>query len=769
MIRTPKIKRFQILFAISFVLFIIPFFWLKPGEMDLGGDNARIYFYDPASFIKFFAFYEAAAIGKGFINPSYIYLPFAGMLAFLKLFMSSTALISFINGLKLSVGFAAMYLIVFELLSSVNIHNKRTSLCFAALVSGLFYVISFGSINMSYFWDRSLITHNQIFLNPLMFYLLLKFFLGSKNIYLYLAILISLIFAPNFGLIAGPPFFAFYPLSLLFLIIYVRLFSHSAIPWKKFIAGILLFFGIHAFHLLGEGMSLFDIGSSSATRFFNRNEYHAGGADYFAAISGQGKAILNILLPSGKRYLQVFSLFPALIVFISFFINNTVAKKYLLLTTFFLITLFFTSANFTGIGFEFYKKLFLIPGFSMFRNFFTQWLYVHIFFYSLLFGFASFSLLSKLKLYYARASFRLIIIMILLSGMPLLSGEFINKAIIWGSSNVKAIITMDHRYEETLRFIQTLPDDGKILVLPLTDFFRQLVSGTNGGVYEGPSTLPFLTYKYSFVGYQDLGYLDSDPAPYAELIRKYSREKNYNRLLSIFTTLNIRYIFHNTDLKIYEENFYPGGDYSYMRDSMPKTQEEYKDFIKHFPVHEIYRNGPYVIYEMDQSAYNSTIFIPDGVYLSSTLSFDSDNVHSVFIDKNICDQMEFRQICSTGYKRPPVKISFSMINPTKYLVTVRNYDQRSPLFLVMQHTFHTGWKLVLENKVIGGQNHVPVNGYANGWLLSGKDLPPLSDFSFIIQLDPQKYLWYGSTVSVIFLMILIVLLIKSLRSKHERN
>ncbi len=752
----------RIFFAIAFVLFIIPFFWLKPGEMDLGGDNARLYFYDPVAFIKFFSFYEATAIGKGSVNPNYIYLPFAGMLAFMKLFMSSTALISFINGLKLSVGFAAFFLIIFELLSSASVHNKRTSILFAALLSGLFYVISFGSINMSYFWDRSLITHNQIFLNPLMFYLLLKFFLSAKDTYLYLAILISLIFAPNFGLIAGPPFFAFYPLSLLFLFIYLKLFSHRVIPWKKLIVGMVLFLGLHAYHLLGEGMSLFDVGSSAATRFFNKNEYHAGGADYFAAISGQGKVITNLLLPSGKRYLQLFSLFPAFIVCIGFFINDTVRKKYLLIAVFFLITLFFTSANITGMGLELYKKLFYIPGFSMFRNFFTQWLYVHIFFYSLLFGFASFSLLSKLKRYYARISFGVISIMILLSGIPLLSGEFINKAIIWSSNNVKAVVTMDPRYEETVRFIRILPDDGKILVLPLTDFFRQLVSGTNGGVYEGPSTLPFLTNMYSFVGYQDFGYLDSDPAPYAEAIRKYSREKDYNRLLSILVTLNIRYIFHNTDPNIYEERFYPGGDYSYMRDSMPKTQEEYKDFIKHFPVHEIYRNGPYVMYELDQSAYNPTIFIPDEIYLSSTLSFDRDNVHSVFIDKSICDQTEFRQICSAGYKRPTAKISFRMINPTRYVVTVQDYNPGDPLFLVMQHTFHTGWKLVLENKVIGDQNHVPVNGYANGWLLSGKDLPALSDFSFIIELDPQKYLWYGSIVSGISLIVLIVLLIKSL-------
>lgn len=48
MSKVPKI----LFILIILILIITPFFWMKPGEMDLGGDNSRLFFYNPVSFIK---------------------------------------------------------------------------------------------------------------------------------------------------------------------------------------------------------------------------------------------------------------------------------------------------------------------------------------------------------------------------------------------------------------------------------------------------------------------------------------------------------------------------------------------------------------------------------------------------------------------------------------------------------------------------------------------------------------------------------------------
>jgi len=761
------LKEYKQVLLVGLILFIIPFFWLKPGEMDLGGDANRLYFFDPINFLKSTALYDISGEGKGAIEPKYFYLPYVGLIAILKLVFSSTLIISLFNGIKLAGGSIAICLIVREFLFEARGASNKKLIYFSSILSGIFYIVSFNSIHMDFFWDRALFTHDQIFLNPLIFYLLLKFFLTYKYKYLWLGLLVSFIFSTNFSLLgSAPPMFAFYPLSLLFLFFYIKFFSKKIILWKGMLVGLLLFLGIHAFHLLGEIASFFDKGSVANSLVSSKEEIEAGGVQYFSAVSAHGKAILNLLLPSEKRFLQWTSLLAPFIVIVGFLFNKERKKEFLFISLFFIITFFLVTANITHAGFEFYRRLFYIPGFAMFRNFYTQWMYIFIFFYSLLFGFAIHSIFLRLKPYYAKIFIILVFILLIITGMPLFSGEPINKSTIRGSNNIRGIIVMDPLYEQTLQFVRTLPDNGKIMVLPLTDFFRQVISGKDEGAYEGPSTLLHLTSKYSFVGYQHFGY--KNHMPYAEDIMRYSREKDYDRLLRIFTVLNIRYIFHNTDPKAYEENFSLGSSYAYMQTSMPKTQDAYKNFVQQFPIKTIYKNGQYVIHEIDKSEYNSTIFIPQGIYKSSKLSFDKEKNHSVFIDENTCSKLELKNLC-TSYKKPNVDIKFSMINPTLYSVNIHQNEPVESMLLVMQHTFHKGWKLVLDEKYVAENSHVLVNGYANGWLVSGKDIPQNKDYTILIKLDPQKYFWYGWTITGASLAIVISLFIFSFRKTHEKS
>lgn len=756
------IKKNKLFLLISSLLFIAPFFWLKPGEMDLGGDSARLYFYDPISFIKHASIYDVFTGAKGVVEPNYYYLPYVGLLSILKFITSSsTTVINISNGLKLAGGFIAIYLIVRELLlqSSGTINKRLTYI--SAILSGIFYIVSFGSTHMSFFWDRAIMSHNQIFLNPLIFYMLLKFFLIHKYKYLCIGLIISFIFAPNFGMTSAPAFFSFYPLAILFLFFYTRIILKRTIPWNGVIIGFFLYVGVHAFHIFPQIVSLFDSGSYTNSRVFNKAEIEAGGVSYFVAVSTHGRTILNLLIPSEKHFLSLASLIAPLVVLLCFLLTKERKKELLFISLFFIVTFFLVTANITQVGFEFYRRLFYIPGFSMFRVFFTQWMYVFVFFYSILLGFSIYGIFLLLKPFYFKLMYLLVFVLLFLPGIPLFLGEPVNKTIIRGSNNVKPVLTMDHRFEETLEFVRTLPDDGKILVLPLTDSFRQIFVGSDGGAYEGPSTIAHLAGKYTYVGYQHFGY--GVNIPYAEDIMEYSREKKYDYLLRIFTLLNIRYVYHNTDPKAYEKNFAQGSSYGYMQTSMPKTQKEYKDFIKQFPVKTIYSNGQYVIHEIDREAYNPTIFIPEGIYQSNALSLDKGKTHSVFIDKKTCTRQEFKKLCQTNYRKPNVDVSFRMIDPTLYSVNIRPHETIDSLFLVMQHSYHAGWKLVYNNENIADNSHISVNGYANAWLISGKDFPPNRTYTLLIKLDPQKYFWYGWAITLVSLTAVIGLLIASFR------
>ena len=132
-------------------------------------------------------------------------------------------------------------------------------------------------------------------------------------------------------------------------------------------------------------MSLFVGGSEISTAVFSAEAKFSRGLSYFVAVAQSVKvsmSLMNLAQMTPLSFISFgFILFPAIII-CAFILNHS--KLFLLTAIFFLITLFFVSANITQIGFDFYKNLFNLPGFSMFRNFFGQWIFVFTFFYVLL-------------------------------------------------------------------------------------------------------------------------------------------------------------------------------------------------------------------------------------------------------------------------------------------------------------------------------------------------------------------------------------------------
>lgn len=560
-----KFKFNLLLILIALILFFLPFFWLKPGEMDLGGDASRLYFYDSLSYLRVNTLYNIVPSGIGGEAMSYYLFPFMLILTCLKsIFASPTILISFFNGLKLSLAFVSCYLIAKEL--------TKTKL--AAILAGLFYIFSPTLAGSG--WDRALPTHDQIFLNPLMFFLLLRYFLTQKKKYLIGALLITFVFSVNFSYVGAPGFFAFYPLSALFLFLYTKYIRKLKIPIKGLLTGLGAFILLQSFHLLPQLLNLFSFQSPVFTNVFSDKSKFSRGLDYFTAIAPSIKTSISLMgLPQlAERVFWSFGfiIFPTLIL-LAFFWNR---KKPLLLTgIFFLITVFFYSANITGLGFIFYKALFIIPGFSMFRNFYGQWSFSFTFFYSLLLGQSLGIVLAKFKKSHACFLAVYIVGLLLIPAWVLISGAKIN-ATYYQTKNIKAVLQFDPTYEKVLNFVRLLPVDGKILALPLVGPGYQVIAGKDGGVYIGPSTFSYLAGKNDFGSYDALG-------QYGSLFLYSARDKDDLSLQRLFSILNIKYIFYNSDPYIYGPNF-PGSPYDYVRDFLPKNQESYRQFIEQLPL-----------------------------------------------------------------------------------------------------------------------------------------------------------------------------------------
>lgn len=577
-------------YIISLALFVMPFFWLKPGEMDLGGDSSRLYFYDPINYLLNHSLYGVSPSNFGGENIGYYILPFNILLILMKrIFQSPTLLISTINGINFSVAFISIYLIVKELIKASKLTVNKSIVDWSAITGGIFYTFSF---NSTFGWDKVIITHNQYFLNPLMFLFLLLFITREKFIYLLLFLLTSFIFSANFSFAGAPPLFAFYPLSILFLLLFSVLILRKKFLWKKIFISVSLFIGLQAFHLIPQLYSLFSPGSLAYTSVFSSEGKIDRGLGYFSGVVTEIKLSTSILnLPQMSEFFPIYFFSILTITTIVIGIWASRSKIILLLSVFFLISLFFVTANITVLGLTFYKFLFNVPGFSMFRNFFGQWAYVFRFFYTLLFSVSLVVIFNRFKAKNIRISVCLFLIIILvINALPLIDGSRINP-FLWGSK-LKIVTEFDKDFEKSISFTRNLPD-GKVLTLPLTDPGYQIIVGKHKGAYQGPSIVAYLAGKRDFAGLQELG---SYGKPFLGAIKS----NNFERANKILSLLNIKYIYHNEDPLAYEKGF-PDFPYLDVRNYSPKDQEGYRKLIKFLNVRRIFSQGYYTIYELNNS------------------------------------------------------------------------------------------------------------------------------------------------------------------------
>ncbi len=747
----------RLVFFIATLLFLIPFFWFPAGAMDIGGDGNRLYYYDPIAFIKNTSLYSMEPEGKALVDPTkHAYLPYVGLFAVIKYFhVSSHDLISIFNGIKLSVGFISIYFIVKEFLQRGEKKERNFYVVeMPSILAGVFYILATGSEKLIFHWVKALHSHDQVFLNPLLFLLVLRYLLTQNRWYMVGALLVSFIFSTNFAMISAPPFFAFYPIALVFLLLYVTFIRKVKIQIKEIAFGMALFLGLHAFHLVPELLAVFKNNSVATSVVFKES-----GVNYFTAIRGLGLASVSLFVPSPVSSLRWVSFMVPLVIILGGLQSWRKNKEILLISIFFFITFFLVTANITFLGIELYRKLFLIPGFSMFRNFYLQWAYIFIFFYALLFGESLALIFSKLSKKFITLISVGFIVLSIIGFWPFLSGQLVD-GIQWGSNGVKTAMVIDPQYEQTLSFIKRLPDEGKILVLPLTDNYIQVLFGINNAAYVGPATIPFLTGKKSFAGYQNFW-----PDPIPEEIMRYSRENNYEALNQIFSLFNIRYIFHNSDPKIYEEKF-PQFPNSYMMTSLPKTQKEYKDFVQKFPVHFLYNYGPFELYEFESRVYRKEVYIPDSLYKEDMLQVIRNkkiSFQSAFIDQDECQKNEIiRILCKDTYKPPEVSIETRKINPTRYMIQIKQSEDPLPFLLVFQNGFHSDWKLSFDQeKVLSEDKHFMVNKYANGWIITKDDRKGRTNYTLYLDLVTQRYFGYGLWITGVSLFILFIIILRS--------
>lgn len=118
------------------------------------------------------------------------------------------------------------------------------------------------------------------------------------------------------------------------------------------------------------------------------------------------------------------------------------------------------------------------------------------------------------------------------------------------------------------------------------------------------------------------------------------------------------------------------------------------------------------------------------------------------------------EISNVSWQTPDINVE--VVNPTRIEIGHNKIDK--PFFLVLNESFHSGWKLQVGGKLIPEDKHFLANGFANAWYLEPKDFSEFSEEKIIINFYPQKLLNFGIYISLVAagatVLILIVLSFK---------
>lgn len=758
------------LILICLILFFVPFFWMNPGEMDLGGDGNRLFYFDPKAYLQYEPLYlfDNTIEGIRTIEPRYFILPYIWLLIGLKsIIPSSYVIIGITNGLKLSLSFLFMYLSIKTILDNSYADKRQNRICIflASVLGGIFYICAPIIIGN---YEKALLSQNQVFLNPLAFYLFLKYFITSKFRYLIIFIFISALIATNFSWAAAPPFFAFYPLALLFLVTYSVFILKKKFVLKQVLLAVVLFFGIHAFHIIPEFYSLFLGHSYTNSRVFNENIV-LDQLNYFYGVLPTSKLSANLLSHLDIKQFAVLGFVFPLIILIGFILNKPIRKVYLLTAIFFLATLYLVTANITDYGVLLYEKFFYIPGFSMFRNFVGQWAFVFSFFFALLIGQSLFNMFQRINKNYVTIISTGIGVICIITAWPFISGKLMN--IPHPGTNVKIPMKMDASYPKMLEYIRSLPSDGAIMTFPFSDCCYSVIHGTNDGAYVGMSPIQLLAGRKDYNGY-------IVAAPFSELLNRLAFQKDYESLKRLIGILNIRYIFYNSDLKVYDSTF-PGSPYSTMRQFFPSSQNEYRLLIDQLADKKIYKEGVYELYQTDQNYYYPTVStgsivqpydntVNDWYGKTSSFFLNDHTKDTIYIERENCNSMFDVQSCKNTLnlsETTPTVIA-RKINPTVYEIEVS--DISGPYILVLSETYNPNWKvfektndfsvweslksLFIKNEPVTS-NHALVNGYANAWLIEPGNA---TRQDLKIEMVEQRLFHLGGVISVCTTILLVI-------------
>lgn len=742
-IRTPLVVLFFL--ALPYYLF--------NGKMFIGGDDTRLFYYFPWEYIRNSAFFSWANVASvGFNNPNQHQLPFLFLLGVLYNILHNRIVVGYLAfSIPQIIGF-----IFFEKLINELIDNKYK---FVAFIGGLFYTLSpIVQINqLSYFLTAAYL----IGLFPLVSYYFTRYLKTASFSYIFKTILWGIPFAIALYQIPWLLGLAI-PLGL-GLLIGILLYRKSEI--KNFLKCSITFFSIYilsqSFWIIPFFIMFFvKNGNSFATQISSISGSFAS----TVAGSASGSIIFPLLNLFHRQLIMDFT-WQAQAVFLNFydriFYLNTIFFTVILLALFsykknsktklfivflssFIFSLYFFTVNIGPL-----KDIFLFlryfPFSVVFRNFYDKFALGYVFLYAIALSLSLASINENYKNLKKWVSL-LVVVAIFINTIPI--KDIVNKK-LWTTKNTYTNISISEEYFKfMLDLRKTVDPTSYILSLPFNIAGYTIIKDqTSNAVYAGTSPLKI------FTGVNDIAGNYSFPGSwYGEEIQEWWTaifKSDYETIREKMRKFHMNYVFltKNVPQEVKKSYLFDGGD-------KLKTQDQ--KFIDAITDQKILvsQNGNYELYTARDK---SLLIKSENVYFQKL----SPVKYLVYFENSKDSKnLSFFESFNPGWKLYRTIRKPDCVTSKRFVATEdKAYEcaYKEELFSPIELSY-------LFEKPLFDNSHRNLDKGFNKWTINAeansKDLP------LVLYFQPQIYFYWGSVVSALSILAVLIYYIYSKR-KNE--
>ena len=292
-----------------------------------------------------------------------------------------------------------------------------------------------------------------------------------------------------------------------------------------------------------------------------------------------------------------------------------------------------------------------------------------------------------------------LVLLLLTNGIPFITGEFIPK--LWLKGDAKSVIMPPQYWSDATDYLNAQHDDSRVLLLPNDDFYQMPY---DWGYYGADGVAALIKQPTLLVTTQSINYITGTPelSPQFKYLVARIRKRSHAPIAPLLSALDVGWILQRNDIvwsRPYRDILSPDAIRSFL------AAQPHIERVATFGKLDIYRVA---IEHGSASAYRGVAVWPNSTAPDLVNAFQRSGGEVPWLISSqtpVPDQL---------IKRTPrsLPVQSARRGSAGYDVALTP----STRVLVLHSSYSTGWQVDAGGKELGWQ-HVPIDGFLNGWIV----------------------------------------------------